>query len=313
MLDRVRARGKLLCGVNQGLLGFAQRSADGQWSGLDVAFCRAIAAAVLADPLKVEFVPLDATARFEALKSGAIDVLSRNTTWTMARDVGLDLEFAGVIYFDGQSFMTTEERGLVSAQQLAGLKVCVQANTTTAENLSYYLKAHDLQAETQAFETREEMQKAYLAGTCDAYTADRSSLFADRAGFPEPAKHVVLPEVISKEPLGPAVLQGDQEWIEIVRWTLAGLINAEEVGLDKAMASGSAALVGDARRLIEGADASGARLRLEAGWLRSAVAAAGHYGEVYEANLGSGSRLGMDRGVNALWKRGGLLYAPPMW
>lgn len=313
MLDKVRARDKLFCGVNPSLLGFAHRTESGEWAGLDVDFCRAVAVAVLGDPGKVEFVPLDAAARFEALKAGTIDLLSRNTTWTMSRDVDLGFEFVGVIYFDGQSFLASEDRGLVSAQQLAGAKICVQASTTTAENLSFYLQTHKIEAETQAFASRDELQKAYLEGQCDAYTADRSSLFADRAGFPEPLKHVVLPEVISKEPLSPAVLQGDQEWVEIVRWTLAGLINAEETGLNKEAAKGTSALSGDPKRLIDGAGASGERLRLEKDWLRNVVAAVGNYGEVFDLNVGATSPLGMDRGINALWKRGGILYAPPMW
>lgn len=312
-LDAVRARGKLLCGVNPGLLGFASRTSSGDWSGIDADFCRAVAIATLGDAAKVEFVPLDAAERFAALKEGKIDLLSRNTTWTMSRDVDMGLEFVGVLYFDGQSFMTDEARGLVSAQQLAGAKVCVLSATTTAKNMAYYFDAQRIAAETQTFTTREELVKAYLSGACDAYSADRSSLFSDRAGFGEPLQHVVLPEVISKEPLGPAVVQGDQEWTEIVRWTLAGLVNAEEVGLDKATATAAAQPEGDALRLLEGAAASGARMRLDKGWLRNVVAGVGHYGEMFDANVGKSSPLGMDRGINALWKKGGILYAPPMW
>ena len=312
-LDAVRSRGKLTCGVNPGLLGFAHRTASGEWAGMDVDFCRAVAVATLGDASKVEFVPLDATQRFDALKASTIDLLSRNTTWTMSRDVDLGLEFVGVLYFDGQSFLTSDERGLVSAQQLAGARVCVQAATTTEANMAYYFKSHAMTAETRSFNSREDLVKAYLDGTCDAYTADRSSLFSDRAGFDEPLRHVVLPEVISKEPLGPAVLQGDLEWTEIVRWTLAGLINAEEVGLDKAAAGTEASLTGDAQRLLDGAAASGGHLRLDKDWLRGVIASVGNYGEMFEANIGKASPLGMDRGINALWKKGGILYAPPMW
>jgi general L-amino acid transport system substrate-binding protein len=312
-LDQIRARGHLLCGVNPALLGFAHRTAAGNWAGIDVDFCRAVAAAVLEDATKVEFVPLEAAARFEALKSGKIDLLSRNTTWTMGRDVDGGLEFAGVLYFDGQSFATGEDRGLVSAQQLAGSRVCVQSGTTTEANMAYYFSSHKIAVETQTFPSREALLKAYLDGSCDAYSADRSSLFSDRAGFEEPLKHAILPEVISKEPLGPAVLQGDQEWVEIVRWTLAGLINAEEVGLDKSSAAGQAALEGDKQRLVVGASGSAEKLRLNKMWLRNAVAAVGNYGELFETNLGSASPLNMDRGINALWKKGGILYAPPMW
>lgn len=315
-LDEVRARGKLVCGVNEGLLGFAHRSAVGDWTGLDVEFCRAVAAAVLGDPTKVEFVPLDTGSRFDALKSGKIDLLSRNTTWTMSREAELGVDFAGTIYFDGQSFMTLDDRGLVSAQQLAGTTVCVQSATTTEPNAAYYFASHGVRVETKTFQSRDELVKAYLSGECDAYTADRSSLFADRAGFPEPTKHAVLPEVISKEPLSPAVASGDREWLLIVRWVLAALINAEEVGLTRdgtIAAAGGKDLEGDAKRLVEGAAVSGEKLRLERNWLRNVVGAVGNYGEIFEANVGRGGVLGMERGVNQLWKEGGLLYAPPMW
>ncbi|MGD9668512.1 MAG: amino acid ABC transporter substrate-binding protein [Hyphomicrobiaceae bacterium] len=312
-LDAVRARGALACGVNERLLGFSYQSNTGDWAGIDADFCRAIAAAVLGDPAKVEFIALDTSSRFEALKSGKIDVLSRNTTWNMSRDVDLGLEFAGVLYFDGQSFITSDERGFVSAQQLAGARVCVQSATTTEANMAYYFKEHGLTAETKTFPSRDEMIKAYLAEDCDAYSADRSSLFADRAGFDNPTRHAVLPEVISKEPLGPAVLQGDQEWTEIVRWVLAGLINAEEVGLAREAAANGKVLEGDARRLVEGAGGSGEKLRLDRQWLRNVIAAVGNYGELYDTNIGKGGALGMERGINALWKNGGILYAPPMW
>lgn len=312
-LDAVRIRGALICGVNEGLPGFSYRASSGEWAGIDVDYCRAIAAAILGDSTRVEFVPLDASSRFDALKSGRIDVLSRNTTWTMSRDVDMGLEFVGVLYFDGQGFMTSEQRGLVSAQQLSGATVCVQSATTTEANMAYYFKAHGVDVGVKTFQSRDEMVKAYLAGVCDAYSADRSALFADRAGFAEPTKHAILPEVISKEPLGPAVLQGDQEWTEIARWVLAGLINAEEVGLTREAALNGQELDGDAKRLNEGAGASGTKLRLEWNWLRAAVAAVGNYGEFYEANIGKGGTLGMDRGLNALWKKGGILFAPPMW
>lgn len=312
-LDQVRQRGKLACGVNTGLIGFAARTEAGVWSGLDVDFCRALAAAVLGDADKAEFVPLETNERFDALKDGRIDVLSRNTTWTMNREVELGLSFGGVLYFDGQGFMTGDERGFVSAQQLSGSKVCVEAGTTTEKNMAYFFKAHQIEAEVKAFPTREETLKAYVGGTCDTFTGDRSALYSDRATFAEPAKHAILPEVISKEPLGPVVLKGDEEWAGIVRWTLAGLINAEEVGLDKASAASADSLSDDALRLVDGAGASGEKLRLRKTWLRDVVAAVGNYGEMFEANVGKRSPLGMERGLNALWKRGGILTAPPMW
>jgi general L-amino acid transport system substrate-binding protein len=312
-LDQVRQRGKLLCGVNTGLLGFSARTESGVWAGLDVDFCRALAAAVLGDGDKVEFIPLETNERFDALKDGRIDVLARNATWTMNREVDLGLRFAGVLYFDGQGFMTSDDRGFVSAQQLAGSKVCVEAGTTSEKNMAFYFKANQIDAQAMVFPTREEMLKAYASGDCDTYTGDRSALFSDRASFAEPLKHAVLPEVISKEPLGPAVLKGDEEWTEIVKWTLAALINAEEVGLDKRLAGSVDPLSDDQQRLVDGAGASGAALRLDKAWLKTAVAAVGNYGEMFEANVGKGSALGMERGLNALWKRGGILTAPPMW
>ncbi len=308
----VRARGKLLCGINNDLLGFSKQTDAGSWIGLDVDFCRAVAAAVFGDANKVEFVPVETATRFEALKAGKIDLLARNTTWTMDRDVA-GLEFAGILYIDGQGFMTSDERGLVSAQQLTGLRVCVESGTTSETNAGYYLKAHSIDAELRAFPNRAAMLEAYSKGECEAISGDRTSLFSDRAGLAEPEKHAVLPEVISKEPLGPVVTQDDREWIEVVRWTLAGLINAEEVGLTKQTASGGGALEGDAARLVEGAGKNGEVLGLSKTWLRDVVGSVGNYGELFEVDLGKGSPLGMERGINALWKRGGVLYAPPMW
>ena len=310
-LDAIRARGALLCGTNTGLLGFASRTPAGEWAGIDADFCRAVAAAIFGDANKVEFVSLETNERFDALQNGKVDILSRNTTWTMTRDIDMGLDFAGVLYFDGQGFLTSDERGLVSAQQLAGAKVCVEGNTTSETNMSYYFKSHAIPVEMKSFPTHADLLKAYADGICDAYTGDRSTLFADRAGFPEPDKHAVLPEVISKEPLGPAVLQTDRAWVDIVRWTLSGLINAEEVGLTKANAAGEP--TGDMKRLIEGAGVSGEKLGLSKTWLRDVVSAVGNYAEMFDGNVGSRSPLGMDRGLNALWKHGGILYAPPMW
>jgi general L-amino acid transport system substrate-binding protein len=309
----VRSRGKLLCGINPDLLGFAKQTDAGSWVGLDVDFCRAVAAAVFGDASKAEFVPVDTANRFEALKSGKIDLLARNTTWTMDRDVVMGFEFAGLLYIDGQGFMTSDERGLVSAQQLAGLRVCVESGTTSEANAGYYFKAHDIEAELKKYPDRAAMLAAYEKGECEAISGDRTSLFSDRSRLAEPDKHAVLPEVISKEPLGPVVLQDDHGWIEVVRWTLAGLLNAEEVGLTKELATGEAPLTGDGARLVEGAGKSGETLGLSPTWLRDVVKSVGNYGEMFETDLGKGSPLGMDRGINALWKRGGVLYAPPMW
>lgn len=312
-LAQVRARGKLICGVNPSLLGFSAQNATGQWVGIDTDFCRAVAAAIFSDASKIEFVPLETNERFEALRSGKIDILSRNTTWTMDREVEMGLAFAGVLYFDGQGFITSDERGLVSAQQLAGSKICVEQGTTSEENLAFYFKAHGIDVETKSFATRAELLKAYTSGACEAYSGDRSSLYADRAAFPAPEKHAVLPEVISKEPLGPVVMNDDGTWVEIVRWVLAGLVNAEEVGLSKAASSQEAAPKAEVERLLDGSGHNGEKLGLARSWLKDAVAAVGNYGEMFDVNLGKSSPLGMDRGLNALWKRGGILYAPPMW
>lgn len=312
-LTSIRQRGKLLCGVNPKLLGFSVQSEAGVWSGMDVDFCRALSAAVFGDANKVDYVPIETSDRFEALKSGRVDLLARNTTWTMSRDVDLGLEFAGVLYYDGQGFLANEERGLVSAQQLSGTTVCVEAGTTSEQNMTYYFKAHDIEATVKSYPTREALLADYQSGACDAISGDHSGLSADRAAFAEPLKHTLLPEIISKEPLGPAVLDDDVQWTKVVRWTLAGLVNAEEIQLDRALASGTDALSGDAARLVEGAGLSGEKLGLSKTWLRDMIAATGHYGEIYDANIGKQSPLGLPRGINALWKKGGLVYAPPMW
>ncbi len=312
-LDQVRQRGKLRCGVNTGLLGFSAQTEAGVWAGLDADFCRALAAAALGDGEKVEFVPLETNERFDALKDGRIDVLARNATWTMNREVDLGLRFAGVLYFDGQGFMTSDDRGFVSAQQLSGSKVCVEAGTTSERNMQFFFKSIGIEAQVMAFPTREATLKAYEKGDCDTYTGDRSALFSSRASFPEPTRHAILPEVISKEPLGPAVLNDDGEWAEIATWTLAALINAEEVGLDKRLAGSVDPLSDEQQRLVDGAGESGEKLHLDKAWLRTVVATVGNYGEMFDVNVGKGSPLGMERGLNALWKRGGILTAPPMW
>lgn len=312
-LEKVRAAGQIRCGVNTGLLGFSARGATGLWEGIDADFCRAVAAAVLGDASKVEFIPLKTEQRFDALRQGQVDLLSRNTTWTMQRVVELGVEFVGVAYFDGQGFLTRQERGLVSAQQLDGLSVCVQSGTTTQSNLVYYLNSHGLKAEVMTFSEKPALIEAYTNSRCDAYTADRSALYSDRVGFADPQAHEILPETISKEPLGPVVKQGDRQWLEIVRWTLAGMINAEEVGLTRERAAADEDLDGDLLRLVEGAGQSGEMLGLQKSWLRNVIASVGNYGEVFEANLGEQTPVGMERGMNSLWKRGGLLYAPPMW
>lgn len=312
-LAAIRARGHLICGVNGSLLGFSAMADSGEWRGFDVDFCRAVAAAALGDGSKVAFVALSTEERFEALRSGRIDLLSRNTTWTLARDAMLALEFPGVAYYDGQSFATKLESGLVSAQQLGGQSVCVLAGTTTERNVHFYFQSLGISAEVITQASREKMLDAYRSGACGSYTADRSSLFSDRARFEDPSQHVVLPEVISKEPLGPAVRHDDPQWTKIVRWTLAGLINAEEVDLGRSALEPGGEAGEHAQRLLDGAEESAAALGLAAGWLKAVIGTVGNYAEMYERNLGAAGPLGMDRGINALWKRGGILYAPPMW
>lgn len=311
-LDAIKARDTLICGVNEGLLGFGLAGADGEWRGFDVDLCRALAAAILGDANKVRFEPLSAAARFEALSGGKVDVLSRNTTHTMQRDVDLGLAFPALTLFDGQGFIAAAETGLVSAQQLTGKMVCVLKGTTTEANLAYYASSLSLDFKVTTFANRAEMIAAYAAGTCDAYSADRTSLYADRAGMADPTAHVILPEAISKEPLGPVVRDTDPAFASIVQWTVAGLINAEEVGLTAEQATSGTGSA-DAKRLLAGADASAVKLGLTAGWLARAVGAVGNYAEMFELNLGAAGPLGMERGVNALWNKGGLLYAPPMW
>lgn len=310
-LDTVKARGHLVCGVNEGLTGFAAADGQGRWRGFDVDFCRAVSFAVLGTDAGIDYVPLGTTDRFEALKSGRIDLLARNTTWTLQREVSLGFDFPGINLYDGQGFTVRADRGLASAQQLGGLTVCVVKGTTTETNMSYWFAVQGVPAASRSFAARDEMLAAYRKGDCDAYSGDRSALFAERTGFDDPSAHTILPEVVSKEPLGPVVRGGDRAWAEVVRWTLAGLINAEEVGLTRAAAEGKPG--GEAARLIAGTDAAAADLGLKPGWLLATVAGVGHYGEIFDRNLGEAGPLGMKRGINALWTRGGILYAPPMW
>jgi general L-amino acid transport system substrate-binding protein len=300
-LGTVLKRQRLVCGVSQGLPGFSAKDASGRWAGLDVDFCRALSAAIFGAPDRVDYVPLSADERFEALKAGRIDVLSRNSTWTMSRDVGQRLEFVGVYYYDGQSFMARAERGWVSAMEMSGAKVCVQSGTTSETNAAAYFSQQGLENEIVTFPTLAELVAAYAAERCDVFTADRSALAAQRMGFDAPDAHVVLPEVISKEPLGPVVRKGDPDWTDVVRWVLFALINAEEEGHSRAsLAKAKAAAV---PALSD---------RLPRDWYEKVVSQVGNYGEIFERNLGRETPLGIERGVNALWTQGGLLYAPPL-
>lgn len=307
-LDDVRARGELVCGVSEGLPGFSIRDAAGAWHGFDVDFCRALAAAALGDASKVIFKPYSATARFDALTKGDIDVLSRNSTWTMSRDLELGVEFAGISYYDGQGFLARALDGFTSTLELSGARICVVGGTTTEENASSYFTRNHIKVTFVRFAERTDAREAYAAGKCDVYTADRSALAAERSLLPDPENHVFLREVISKEPLGPVTREGDDTWTGFVRWALYGLINAEEEDIT------SASLAQPRKR--EEAQALGiaaARaLRLTDGWVAVMVSATGNYGEIFDRNLGEGTPLAISRGINALWTKGGILYAPPM-
>ncbi len=312
-IDDVRARGRLVCGVNEGLPGFSSKDASGSWRGFDVDFCRAISAAVLGDPDKVDYVPLSTAERFDVLKSGKIDVLSRNSTWTLARDVGLGIDFAGVSYYDGQGFLTRTSYGVTSALELQGARICVLTGTTTETNAATYFSTSKIEVSFLRFATRAEARNAYAKEACDVFTADRSALAAERSLLPQPDEHIVLPEVISKEPLGPATREGDPAWTDLVRWTLFGLIDAEEAGLTSAsLAAGSPAAETSKAAAVALGHGAVAPLHLADDWLAVVIGRVGNYGEIFERNLGEASPLALKRGLNALWNAGGILYAPPM-
>ncbi len=312
-VDDIKARGKLNCGVTTGLVGFAAPDANGEWQGFDVAVCRAVAAAVLGDASAVEFVPTTGKTRFTALASGEIDMLARNTTWTFSRDVDLKFEFVGVNYYDGQGFMVPKSLGVSSAKELDGATVCIQTGTTTELNLADFFRSNNISYEPVPIETNAEAQQQYLAGACDVYTTDASGLAATRATFENPGDHVLLPEIISKEPLGPLVRHGDNEWGDIVRWTLNAMISAEELGITSAnideMAGGTDNP--EVNRLLGSEGTLGEMLGLDAEWARRAVKAGGNYGEVFAKNIGEETPIGLARGLNAQWTEGGLLYSPP--
>jgi general L-amino acid transport system substrate-binding protein len=312
-LDTVKQRGTLSCGVNIGLAGFSAPDDKGNWTGLDVDYCRAIAAAVLGDGSKVKFVPTTAKERFTALQSGEVDVLVRNTTWTIARDSSLGLSFAGVNYYDGQGFMVKKSLGVKTAKELNGATVCVQTGTTTELNLADYFKANNMTYKPVVFEKLDETVQAYLAGRCDVYTTDQSGLYSVRVQQANPQDHVVLPEIISKEPLGPSVRQGDSQWFTIVKWVHFALLDAEELGVTKAnvdqMLNSNSP---DVKRLVGKEGDLGKGIGLDNDFVVKIVKAVGNYGEIFQRNVGSGSRLNIDRGLNKLWNKGGIQYAPPM-
>ena len=313
-LDAIKARGQIVCGVNTGLAGFSQADASGNWTGLDVDVCKAIAAAVLGDANKVKWVPLNAQQRFTALQSGEVDILSRNTTWSLTRDAALGLHFTAVTYYDGQGFMVAKKSKVTSARQLKNAEICVQSGTTTEKNLSDYFRSQGIKVKPVVFDKFEPSIKAFFSGRCQAYTTDASALaFIRSKEAPVPDDYLVLPEIISKEPLGPAVRRGDDEWFAIVKWTLNALIEAEELGITQARVDSLKTSPDPAvQRFLGVGEDLGKSLGLDRDWAARAVKAVGNYGEIFNRNVGADSPLKLPRGLNALWNKGGILYAQPL-
>jgi general L-amino acid transport system substrate-binding protein len=312
-LKSVQDRGHLLCGVSEGLPGFSAPDDKGQWSGFDVDFCRALAAAIFNDVEKIKFVPLSADDRLPALQSKKIDVLSRNTTWTLGRETGFGLIFAAVSYYDGQGFMVRKSMGIDSALELAGKTICTQSGTTTELNLADYFRNNRLTYTPTKFATANEALAAYDGGRCDAITSDVSQLHGQRSKLASARDHVILPEIISKEPLGPVVRQDDPQWLAIVKWTLYAMINAEELGVDGSTIDEATKSEKPSVRRLLGAEGNfGQQLGLSNDWVVRIVRGVGNYGEVFERNVGSASKLAIARGINSLWDRGGIQYAPPI-
>jgi len=310
-LKKVKDRGSLICGVSQGLPGFSTPDDKGNWTGLDVDYCRAIAAAIFNDPAKVKFSPLSTKDRFEALKSGEIDVLSRNSTWTLSRDALYN--FIGVNYYDGQGFMVRKALKVNSALELNGASICVQTGTTTELNLGDYFRSNSMRHEVIAFSTADETIKAYEAGRCDAFTTDVSQLYSEKLKLANANDHVILPEIISKEPLGPMVRHADDQWFDVVKWVHFAMINAEELGLNsKNVDESLKSNMPEVKRLVGTEGNFGEQLGLTKDWAVRIVKHVGNYGEVFERNVGTGSRLGISRGINRLWTKGGIQYAPPI-
>ena len=313
-LDAVKKKGFVQCGISDGLPGFSYADAKGKYVGLDVDVCRAVAAAVFGDAEKVKYSPLTAKERFTALQSGEVDILSRNTTWTSSRDAAMGLNFTGVTYYDGQGFLVNKKLGVASARELDGATVCIQAGTTTELNLADYFRAHNLKFTPITYDTSDESAKSLESGRCDVLTSDQSQLYAQRIKLAAPDDYVVLPEVISKEPLGPAVRQGDEEWFDVVRWTLYAQLNAEELGVSSTNVEELAKSTKnpDIARLLGSEGEYGKDLKLNKDWAVQIVKQVGNYGEIFERNVGAGSQLKIERGLNALWNKGGLQYAPPV-
>ena len=313
-LDAVKKKGFVQCGISDGLPGFSYADAKGKYVGLDVDVCRAVAAAVFGDAEKVKYSPLTAKERFTALQSGEVDILSRNTTWTSSRDAAMGLNFTGVAYYDGQGFLVNKKLGVASARELDGATVCIQAGTTTELNLADYFRAHNLKFTPITYDTSDESAKSLESGRCDVLTSDQSQLYAQRIKLAAPDDYVVLPEVISKEPLGPAVRQGDEEWFDVVRWTLYAQLNAEELGVSSANVEELAKSTKnpDIARLLGAEGEYGKDLKLNKDWAVQIVKQVGNYGEIFERNVGPNSALKLPRGLNNQWNKGGIMYAPPI-
>ncbi len=313
-LDAVKKKGFVQCGVSTGLPGFSVADDKGNWTGIDVDVCRAVAAAVLGDAGAVKYTPLTAKERMTALQSGEIDMLSRNTTWTASRDTSLGLNFAGTNYYDGQGFLVTKNLGVKSAMELDGASVCIQSGTTTELNLADYFRAHKMNYQAVVFDTSDQTVKGFEAGRCDVLTSDQSQLYALRIKLADPSSAFVLPEVISKEPLGPVVRQGDDQWFNIVKWTLFAQVNAEELGVTSANVDEMKTKATDpnVKRLLGTEADIGVGMGLTNDWAYNAIKQVGNYGEMFERNVGKGSPLGIERGLNALWNKGGIQYAPPI-
>jgi general L-amino acid transport system substrate-binding protein len=314
-LDDVKAKGFVQCGVNTGLAGFGAPNDKGEWSGFDVDYCKAIAAAIFGDATKVKYTPTTAKERFTALQSGEVDLLARNTTWTISRDTALGFNFRAVNYYDGQGFMVKKSLNVKSALELSGASVCVQSGTTTELNLADFFKANKMEYNPVVFEKLEEVNAAYDAGRCDAYTTDQSGLYSIRLTLTAPDDHVILPEIISKEPLGPAVRQGDDQWFDVISWVHYALISAEEFGITQANVEEMKNSENpDIKRFLgmEADSKIGADLGLDADWAVKLIKATGNYGEIFDRNIGEGSPLKIARGINALWSKGGLQYSPPI-
>jgi general L-amino acid transport system substrate-binding protein len=312
-LNTIKARGILNCGVHLGLAGFGIPDKQGNWTGFDVDFCRALAAAIFNDPTKVKFVPTTSQNRFTALQSGDVDVLIRSTTWTLARDSSLGLNFTSTTYYDGQGFIVRKSLKVNSALELNGASICAQTGTTTELNLADYFRANNMKYEITAFVTADETIKAYEAGRCDAFTSDVSQLYAEKLKFSNANDHVILPEIISKEPLAPAVRRGDDQWLALVKWVQFAMLNAEELGItSKTVDEALKSTQPEIKRLVGTEGAYGEQLGLTKDWVVRIVKQVGNYGEVFDRNVGTGSKLGISRGLNRLWTKGGIQYAPPI-